>query len=257
MLCRPTAGVFDTDVLSMEWRDVLLLHWPVAPAAIAEALPDALRPAIHDGRAWLGVVAFEMRSIRPRGLPPSAGRSFPELNLRTYVDGPAGPGVYFLSLDAVDRLGVAAARRLFALPYYRAEARVNRCDGWIRFRSRRTHPNTAPARFDAMYRPTGPAFEADPGSLAAFLAENYRFYAASDRLCRGRIDHDPWRLRPAEAQVRSNTLPAAAGLDRPDGDPVAHYAQSLAVTAGPIRPVASTAPVGRAEPPGLASPAGQ
>jgi len=232
--------VLDPDVLSMEWRDVLLLHRPVAPAALAGVLPDGLRPATHDGRAWLGVVAFEMRSIRPRGLPPSAGRSFPELNLRTYVDGPAGPGVYFLSLDAADRLGVAAARRLFALPYYRAEARIDRGDDRVGLRSRRTHPDAPPARFDADYRPTGPAFEADPGSLAAFLAENYRFYAAGDRLYRGRIAHEPWRLRPAAARVRSNTLAAAAGLDRPDGDPVAHYARSLAVTAGPIRPVRTT-----------------
>jgi len=225
--------------LEMTWRDGLFLHWAVAPETITETLPDSLSVATHDGNAYLGVVAFVMDDIRPRGAP--LGLSFPELNLRTYVVGPNGPGVYFYNLDADDRLGVSVARRLFALPYYRAVMDVTRTgDGdsnAIRFTSRRTHAGVPPAQFDATYEPTGESFTSDPGSLDAFLLENYRFYADGNRLYCGEIGHDPWRLREATADVRTNTLFEANGFDHPEGDPLVRYAEPIDVSADRIRRV--------------------
>jgi uncharacterized protein YqjF (DUF2071 family) len=230
--------------LEMTWRDGLFCHWPVDPAVVSETLPDRLSIATHEGDAYLSVVAFVMDDIRPRGAP--VGLSFPELNLRTYVEGPDGPGVYFYNLDADDRIGVAVARRLFALPYYRAEMDVVRSgtagrsgsrDGPVRFTSHRTHSGVPHARFDATYEPTGERFAAEPGSLDAFLAENYRFYAAGNRLYRGEIAHDPWTLREATVDFRANTLFEANGFDRPDGDPIARYAEPMEVSADRIRSV--------------------
>ncbi|MGM0447227.1 MAG: YqjF family protein [Methanobacteriota archaeon] len=257
--------MFSRRWLEMTWRDGLFAHWPVDPATVAASLPDALSVATHDGDAYLGVVPFVMDEIRPRGVP--MGLSFPELNLRTYVEGPNGPGVYFHSLDADDRLGVAVARGLFRLPYYHAETDVRRTaagdalggrddglgggDGLggrgvnadegdaVRFASRRVHEGAPHARFDATYAPAGEAFTPEPGSLSAFLLENYRFYTAGSggRLYVGEIDHDPWTLRPAAAEVRANTLFAANGFEAPDGEPTLHYAEPIAVTADRIRRV--------------------
>ncbi|WP_418284753.1 YqjF family protein [Halorubrum sp. DTA46] len=226
--------------LEMTWRDGLFLHWPVDPAVVAETLPDRLSVATHDGDAYLGVVAFVMDDIRPRGAP--FGLSFPELNLRTYVEGPAGPGVYFYNLDADDRLGVAVARRLFALPYYRAAMDVTReptagAEDTVRFASRRTHSGVPSARFDATYRPEGEPFTAESVPLDAFLVENYRFYAEGDALYKGEIAHDPWRLREATAEVRTNTLFEANGFDRPEGEPLVRYAEPIDVSADRIRRV--------------------
>ena len=250
--------------LEMTWRDGLFAHWAVDPATVAATLPDRLSVATHGGDAYLGVVPFVMADIRPRGLP--VGLSFAELNLRTYVDGPNGPGVYFYSLDADDRLGVAVARGLFRLPYYRAETEVareptatGRSDaaavdggpaasdggapvsdrGAVRFTSRRVHEGAPHARFDATYRPVGEAFTPDAGSLAAFLLENYRFYTAGSdgALYAGAIAHEPWTLRPAAADIRANTLFSANGFDRPAGDPTLHYADPIAVTADRLRRV--------------------
>jgi uncharacterized protein YqjF (DUF2071 family) len=283
--------------LEMTWRDGLFAHWAVDPETVAAALPDRLSVATHDGDAYLGVVPFVMEDIRPRGAP--VGLSFPELNLRTYVDGPNGPGVYFHSLDADDRLGVAVARGAFRLPYYRAETDVRRgpdagavraTDGAgvdavagdagglgrgaagadrsaaatdapaddgaglvapgeagalaargdaVRFASRRTHRGAPHARFDATYAPAGEAFAPEPGSLPAFLVENYRFYTAGDdgTLYVGAIAHEPWTLRPATASIRANTLFEANGFEPPAGDPILHYAEPLDVTADRLRRV--------------------
>jgi hypothetical protein len=125
---------------------------------------------------------------------------------------------------------------LFRLPYYRAEMQVRRDEG-VTFTSRRDHEGVPPARFDATYRPVGDAFEPDPGSLAAFLVENYRFYTRGNRLYRGDIAHAPWTLRPAEADIRSNTLFSASSFEHPAGEPRLHYAEPLDVTAGRIQAV--------------------
>ena len=57
------------DLLSMRWRHTLFAHWPVDPELVEPRLPDRLSAATHDGRAWLGVVSFDMTDIRPRGSP--------------------------------------------------------------------------------------------------------------------------------------------------------------------------------------------
>ena len=228
-------GMFGRRWLEMTWRDGLFAHWAVDPAVVADTLPDGLRVDTYDGDAYLGVVPFVMADIRPRGAP--IGLSFPELNLRTYVEGPNGPGVYFYNLDAADRLGVAVARRLFALPYYTARMDVSRTDGAVRFSSERTHRGAPTATFDTTYEPSGDPFTPEPGSLAAFLVENYRFYAHGNRLYCGEIGHDPWTIRPADVEIRTNTLFEANGFDRPEGDPIVHAADPIDVTADRIRRV--------------------
>jgi hypothetical protein len=220
------------DLLSMRWRDGLFLHWPVDPATVDARLPEGVDVATYDGDAWVGIVAFVMEDIRPRGLP--LGRTFPEVNLRTYVDHDGDAGVYFFSLDADDRLSVSVARTTYALPYYRARMSVepDGDDGdALRFRSERTHPGEPRARLDVSYRRDGESFVAEAGSLPAFLTENYRFYTRGRRLYRGDISHDPWRLTPGTAAVHDESLFRAAGFEPPSTEPLVHVAAPLDVTA--------------------------
>jgi hypothetical protein len=218
-------------LLTMTWRDALFAHWAAPESVVAERLPDRLSLDTHEGTAYLGVVPFVMDDISPRGVP--VGLSFAELNLRTYVEGPDGTrGVYFFNLDADDRLGVFFARRLFELPYYRAEMTVARRGREVRFRSRRGDGSAA---FDATYGPTGERFTAEPGSLPHFLTERYRFYTAGrDHLYYGDIAHEPWSLARATAEFRANDLFRVNGFDRPDGEPHLLYSPRLEVTAGRV-----------------------
>ncbi|WP_299262233.1 YqjF family protein [Halorientalis sp.] len=225
-------------LLEMRWADVLFAHWGVQPAVVDAELPEDLSADTYEGNAYLGVVGFQMESIRPRGSP--VGLSFPELNLRTYVDGPNGPGIYFFNLDADDWLGVAVARKLFRLPYYRAEMRITETTDGFRFRSGRTHPGVPMAGFDATYRPTGEPSEPDPGSLAHFLTERYRFYAADDsgRVYVGPVGHPPWPLQGADLAVQENDLFTANGFETPETEPLVHYSTGVDVEASALQPVA-------------------
>jgi len=223
--------------VSMGWRDALFAHWPVDAEVVADSLPAGLTPRTHDDSAWLGIIAFVMEDIGPRGVP--LGLTFPEVNLRTYVRDEERSAIYFFNLDADDPLGVAVARSLFRLPYYRAETEVERSGDRVRFRSRRTHGGASPARFEASYGPVEGAVAAtpEPGSLEAFLVEHYRFYTTDDRgrVYHGDIDHGPWSLRPAWAEFEENTLFEASGFERPTGEPTLHVADRVEVTAGRVR----------------------
>jgi len=232
-----------TPLLEMTWEDLLFAHWAVDPTLVGERLPPGYEVDTFEGDAYLGVVPFVMRNVRPAFLPRLPGpldRSFGELNLRTYVRGPDGtPGVYFFNLDADDLLSVGVARSLFRLPYYRAEMDIDRSGGTIRFESERTHRSAPACRFDADYGPDGEYFTPESGTLPHFLTERYRFYTVDDggRTYYGDIGHDPWRLAPAAADIRANDLFAANGFDHPDGDPHLLYARRIDVTAGRVHRV--------------------
>ncbi|MDL0130239.1 DUF2071 domain-containing protein [Halobacterium salinarum] len=223
------------DVLSMRWADVLVASWPVDPEVVAGRLPDGVDVDIHDGDAYLSVVPFVMENIRPRGLPSGVGRTFGELNLRTYVTVDGRPGIYFFNLDATDALGVRVARRLFGLPYYTADMRIERrAGGALAVRSTRTHAGQPSLAFDATYEQAGACSRATPGSLTAFLLERYRFFVASEdgTVYQGTVDHDPWQLADATLDVRRNDLFTANGFEQPAGSPHIAYSPGVDVTAG-------------------------
>lgn len=225
--------------LSMRWRDLLFAHWRVEPDIVARRLPNGVAVDTYRDDAYLGVVPFVMADIRLKGVP--IGLSFGELNLRTYVTVDGMPGVYFFNLDANDRLGVGIARSLFRLPYYRAtmdiETQGSGTDRIVSFRSRRRTPDAPPAGFDGRYGPDGEFVTPERDSLEAFLTERYRFYTANgrERLYYGDIDHDPWRLAPAWAEIEDNGLFRANGFEEPDGEPLLYFGGAIDVRADRIR----------------------
>jgi uncharacterized protein YqjF (DUF2071 family) len=78
----------------------------------------------YPDRAWIGIVPFCMRKVRPIALP-FLSSNFLELNLRTYVRDVRGVrGIWFYSLDANNPMAVWTARLFFGLPYKHSEMRV-------------------------------------------------------------------------------------------------------------------------------------
>jgi uncharacterized protein YqjF (DUF2071 family) len=66
-------------VMYQRWAELLFLHWPVESQIVAEVLPPGLRVDTFESKAWIGLVPFSMRGVRPRFLPAVPGLSnFPE-----------------------------------------------------------------------------------------------------------------------------------------------------------------------------------
>jgi uncharacterized protein YqjF (DUF2071 family) len=240
----------------MRWHDLLFAHWAVDAARLRGLVPPGLEIETFDGAAWVGVVPFRMSGVRAQWLPPVPGVSaFAELNVRTYVhpaSDPSRPGVWFFSLDAASRVAVRAARWSYHLPYM--EARMS-CRGEgerVVYASRRVGPHvslaygearTARAEFAARYGPAGPAACAAAGSLESFLTDRYCLYAYDrGRVYRADIDHDPWPLRGAEAEIEVNTMLEPLGISAGEvsARPVLHFgARRLDVAAWWPRRVAT------------------
>ena len=228
----------DVMVMHQCWDRLLFLHWEMEPEILAATLPKGLTLDTHEGKAYIGVVPFFMRGIRPRFCPSVPGISdFLEMNLRTYVhDAQGRPGVWFYSLDANQPLAVAVARALFRLPYQHAtmSAQIESGD-WVRYKSRRCWTQV---ETDYLYRGVGEPRAGSPGTLEYFLAERYLLYSGDDNgLYCGRVHHTPYPLMEAEVETWSDRLLLLNGFDSPGRPPdYCHYSPGVRVEVFPLRP---------------------
>jgi uncharacterized protein len=226
--------------MRMRWRDLLFAHWVADPAILRKWIPQGLELDLFEGRAYAGVVPFRMEQVAPRRIPPMPGlHAFPELNLRTYVKTGGKPGVWFFSLDAGQKFAVRVARRFFHLPYFDAKFDVRNVASSVEYSAVRTHRDAPPAAFAAHYRPIGPVSRSAPGTLDAWLTDRYCLYSADSdgHLYRGEIDHNPWPLQPAEADIRLNSLGDWLEIEMNRPPDTLHFSADLHVHAWFIEPI--------------------
>lgn len=223
--------------MKQTWRDLLFAHWPVQPESLQPFMPPELPLDLYSGEAWVAVVPFHMSGIRPRFLPPLPGASrFPEINVRTYVTLHGKPGVYFFSLDASHALAVKLTRRFYHLPYRLADMRVSvqPDSGEVHYYSRRKEGSAA---FKGVYRPISESFRSAADSLEHWLTERYCLYTLDGErnVLRCDIEHEPWPLQLAEADISLNTMVSEHWRDLlADTPPLLHFAKKLDVRIWPI-----------------------
>jgi uncharacterized protein YqjF (DUF2071 family) len=163
------------------------------------------------------------------GLPivPWIGR-FSETNVRTYVTADDGSeGIWFYSLDASRLAAVAAARASFGLPYIWSSMRTAIAPDRVDYRCRRF---LGGATSRVSVRPGAPFSPTELRPLDHFLSARWRLYARHLRSTRYALaQHEPWPLRRAELLELDDHLIVADGLPAPEGPPLVHYADSVAV----------------------------
>jgi hypothetical protein len=212
-----------------KWRDLLFLHWEYDPDLIQQTLPAGLQVDVFEGKAYLGVVPFFMKDVRPRFCPTIPGLSnFMETNVRTYVYDERGiAGVWFYSLDANQWLAVKLARTFFKLPYFYAQMQAQR-DQAVTYSVWRHGADPALAsRF--RYEAQGPTRQAEPGSLEFFLVERYILFAdLGSRLTTGQVHHPPYPLCEADAPEWDSHLLELDGFPKA-GRPPDHILMSSGV----------------------------
>jgi uncharacterized protein YqjF (DUF2071 family) len=202
---------------SQRWHRLLFSHWEVTAETLRPLVDSRLTLDSFEGRYFVGLVAFEMRAVRPfHWLPtiPTTGE-FPEVNLRTYVhlDGKE-PGVWFFSLDAQSLLAVIAARLAWHLPYFHTLFSVHEddADSCVRWQARRLRPRP-PAHLEVEFTIEESIPPPGPESFEFFLTERYQFYAARrGQLLRARVHHSPYELRRARVVQLETDLLEKAGI---------------------------------------------
>jgi uncharacterized protein YqjF (DUF2071 family) len=204
------------------WKQLSFFHWPCRPALLQSRLPPGLRVDAFEGDAWLGLTPFLLTDLRFPFLPAIPRLStFPEMNLRTYVIGPAGPGIWFFSLDAARLLAVLGARMTLGLPYYWADMRIDLESGAVSYFSRR---RAAHARIRVKVGEPIPS----QSSLERFLTARFRLYSThGSRLLTAEVDHEPWPLSRAVVLEFEETVRRAAGLEECRGEMLVHYSPGV------------------------------
>lgn len=250
-------------LMHQSWGKLLFMHWPIDAKVLRPLIPSQLEIDTFDGRAWIGVVPFTMWGIRASFLPPIPGTSaFHELNVRTYVHYQGVPGVWFFSLDAANALAVWGARTFYHLPYFNAGMSLRQEENIITYSSTRTDAQT----YAGFFAPEKSGFSADfncerfqslpraelnmswkigerlaeskPDSIEFFLTERYCLYAYHrGKIYRSRIWHEPWPLRRAAIESCDSTMIESLGIEQPAGEPLLHYADSIAVNIWPLKKV--------------------
>jgi uncharacterized protein YqjF (DUF2071 family) len=225
-------------LMTQTWHDLLFAHWPIDAAALRAKVPAAFDIDMFEGQAWLGILPFRMTNVAPRAVPALPWISaFPELNVRTYVRVGDRTGVYFFSLDATNPIAVGVARVVVHLPYFTASMECVERDGWIEYRSERSHQSQPPARLAGRYRSLGAARPPEPGTLEHFLTERYCLFTldGSGHPCTLDIHHPPWPLQAAEAHFDANTMAEANGFELPPASPLLHFSQRQDMVAWSLR----------------------
>ena len=204
-------------ILYADWLDVVFLHYAVDPAVLQPQVPWQLD--LRDGRAYVSLVAFTMRDMRPRIggkltallFKPIATHEF--LNVRTYVTHDGEPGIYFLAEWLPNALSVALGPGVFGLPYRKGRLRYQNepLDGHVAgsiedARSGASFSYSATAGTAAMHSPC------EAGSLDEFVLERYTAFTSEWGLHRRfRIWHPPWAVTPLDVQVDDCGLFAETG----------------------------------------------
>lgn len=104
-------------ILRATARHRVAVHYAVAPDRLASRLPDGLRPATRDGRAYVGLVGIQLMDVRVLGLSGYGFRRVPAVELQGLVQrrggGAASRGALTMQAFVPRRLVAWAARGLY------------------------------------------------------------------------------------------------------------------------------------------------
>ncbi|MCI3927211.1 DUF2071 domain-containing protein [Paenibacillus sp. TRM 82003] len=220
-----------TWIMRQGWKNVLFMHWPVPTEAMQARVPNRLTIDTFEEQAWISLVLFVIDGVWLRGWPFPILPAFPEINIRTYVTHQGKPGIYFLSLDAPHWATYTAAKRWYRLPYARASINLRRDEERFVCRSERyARADERRAVFEGEFIPSESRETfARPGTLEHWATERYRLYSAdaAGRLYSAEVQHPPWPLQGAEAEIRANTMIASLGIHTLGSAPVLRYSAGV------------------------------
>jgi uncharacterized protein YqjF (DUF2071 family) len=195
--------------LTAEWRDLVMLNYPVESSILAPHVPRGTELDEWDGNTFISLVAFSFLNTRVKRIPVPFHRDFEEINLRFYVrfKGPEGwrRGVVFVREVVPKRAIASIARWLYNENYVACPTRSNprhaadgsqiREYGWC-------HKDK--------WLSIGATYSGSPslpkeGSEEEFISEHYWGYTSQrdGSTVEYRVEHPQWNVWPASDHVAS------------------------------------------------------
>jgi uncharacterized protein YqjF (DUF2071 family) len=184
----------------------------VDPQLLQKVVPYELD--LHNGKAYVSLVAFTMENLRlkwgpkwlGRLLGSLAGTSF--LNIRTYVKNGSTTGIYFLREVVPGRISRPFGPTIYGLPYRLGKTTFGHTGGTLAGRLR-TAVEASWGRLECAGQiqfGDGPG-KATKGSCEEFLLERYVCFTKWLGLKRYfRVKHDPWRGYDCRMDLQEDSL---------------------------------------------------
>ena len=199
-------------LLFADWDRTLMIHYEIDPEILRPFVPFPLD--VREGKAYVTLVAFTMRGLRPRwGGRLARWLTWPIathglLNVRTYVCVGDETGIYFLTEYMNHPLALKLGPLAFGLPYKfaRLDWRHDWEHGTLAGRATDLRHRAAFV-YDATFEPAPRFAPAAAGTLTEWLMERYTAFTVR----RGvrllfRVWHPPWGNAPVKVNVRDDTL---------------------------------------------------
>ncbi|HWA24967.1 MAG TPA: DUF2071 domain-containing protein [Lacunisphaera sp.] len=198
-------------LLYADWERTLMIHYEVDPVELAAHVPFPLD--LHEGRAFVSLVAFTLRGMRPRRggwlgkwlMRPIATHGF--LNVRTYVRSNGEAGIYFIAEFLNKWLSLKLGPALFGLPYrfarlnYDHDPAAGRIAGLVH-----EIPGSAAFAYHATLD-EDVLMPATAGSLTEWLMERYTAFTVRHGCpLLFRVWHPPWPKAAATVRVTDDSL---------------------------------------------------
>jgi uncharacterized protein YqjF (DUF2071 family) len=196
------------------WDRAVFIHYAADADVLQRDVPFELD--LHDGRAFVSIVAFTLARMRPRIggrlgewlFKPIATHEF--LNIRTYVRHRGEPGIYFLAEWLSNPLSVRLGPRTFGLPYRSGRLVYQHAPNGRALRGTVDAPEGRLAYEGKVCALDLETSEAE--SLTEFMLERYTAFTQRRTRARFfRVWHLPWEIAPAEIEVTADTLIAHTG----------------------------------------------
>jgi uncharacterized protein YqjF (DUF2071 family) len=237
---RRLLSVKGEPLLYADWLRVLFMHFEVDAGALQREVPFPLD--LREGRAYVSLVAFTMRDMRPRVggrlaallFKPIATHHF--LNVRAYVKHRGEAGICFLAEWLDNPISVMLGPPVFGLPYrfgrldYHHDHETGSLHGHVtsasRVFNRGPYQDLPRLEYCAEINPFATFCPCAPGSLDEFLLERYTAFNGRPARRRAgesslnipnslskrffRIWHPPWPQIPARISSLETSLLSGA-----------------------------------------------
>jgi len=194
------------------WTQALMIHFEVDAIALQRCVP--FRLDLWQGRAFVSLVAFTMRGMRPVVGGKWAAWLFRSiathdfLNVRTYVRHGDESGIHFIAEWLNSRLAAKLGPLTFGLPYRHGQIAYHHAGHGGAIYGEVEDVRTGNRLVYEASLPEGAVFQPCPaGSLEEWLLERY-FACNSAGGCRRsfRVWHPPWPQCPARVTLRDTSL---------------------------------------------------
>jgi len=194
--------------MSQRWEHLLFAHWQVPADSLRKLVPPQLELDTFEGQAWITVVPMKMGDIHFRGLSLPIKSIFPQVNVRTYVKLDGKRGIYFLTIDAPRPTAVYTARWTYRLNYCMADTEMEVLAREVRLENKRKHQGLPPAAMKVKFAAASEPYTAQANTLDDWLTDRLCLYTVypNGRVYRADIDHLPWQLRRATAEIECNSM---------------------------------------------------